>query len=236
MRTRSIVLALFALSMAPVSAAPAATGMTTITVTGQGVASRAPDFATVNASIMTTDNDSSTATSDNNARFEALKAAIAPMGEIETNYYNINYNPPPENASRPIGYNPRYGYTVSRQLQIKINNVASTGAAVDAIVHAGGTSIGNVSYGVTDQRGLYALAMKDAMRDARSQADALAAAAGVRIVHLRSVQSGYNGGPIRYMGVPAPMMAPASAGVPTNLQPTDVRVNATITAVYDVAP
>ncbi len=240
MNQRLTVLALFLLAAAPAAAAPAnSSGVTTITVTGQGSASRAPDFATVGAAILTTDDDSTKAASDNNSRYEALKTALAPLGgEIQTSYYNVSYNPPPQPpVQRPVNYYPRYGYTVSRQLQIKVSNIASSGAVVDAIIRAGGTSVNNVTYGVNDQRALFAVAMKDAMLDARSQADAIAAAAGVRVIHLKSVQSGYNGGPIRYMGVPAPAMSsPTPAGPPTNLQPSDVRVNATITAVYDVGP
>ncbi|MDQ2992275.1 MAG: SIMPL domain-containing protein [Candidatus Eremiobacteraeota bacterium] len=236
---RLTVLALFLLAVAPAAAAPAkSAGVSSITVTGQGSASHAPDFATVGAAILTTDDDSTNATSDNNTRYEALRAALVPLGaEIQTSYYNVNYNPPPQpTVQRPVGYYPRYGYTVSRQLQIKVSSIASTGAVVDAIIHTGGTSVNNVTYGVNDQRALFAVALKGAMLDARSQAEAIAVAAGVRIFRLKSVQSGYNGGPIRYMGIPAPTSAPMVAGAPTNLEPSDVHVNATITAVYDVGP
>lgn len=239
MSRRLTVLAFLLLAVAPAAAAPAkGASVTTITVMGQGSASHAPDFATVGAAILTTDDDSTKATSDNNSRYDALKAALAPLGaEIETSYYNVNYNPAPQQpVPRPAGYYPRYGYTVSRQLQIKVTSIASIGAVVDAIIHTGSTSVSNVTYGVNDQRALFAVALKNAMLDARSQAEALATAAGVRVIHLKSVQSGYNGGPIRYMGMPAPTAAPMPAGVPTNLQPSDVHVNATITAVYDVGP
>lgn len=250
-----ILAALLASLAVPASAAPKGLSQTpdrytTITVTGQGVASRAPDFANINASIVTSDDDSSKATADNNARFDAVHAALAKLGaadsDILTTYYNVNFMPRPEPTGsanvpmRPIGYYQRYGYIVSRNVQIKFRSLTNIGAAVDAIIRAGASTVSNVSYGLNDQRTAYAEAVKSAMKDARSQADAIAAAAGVRIVRLRSVQSSsYYPGPVPMyrstvvMGVPAPMPAP---GPPTTLPPGNIDMHASLTAIYEVSP
>lgn len=237
-------------SAAPKGAAPGPDRYTTITVTGQGVASRTPDFANINANIVTNDDDSAKATAENNTRFDAMRSALAALGtadtDILTTYYNVNFTPHPETtgspniAMRPVGYYQRYGYIVSRNMQVKFRSLTNVGAAVDAIIRAGASTVSNVSYGVNDQRTAYAEAIKSAMQDARSQADAIAAAAGVRIIRLRSVQSSsYYPGPVPMyrstvvMGVPAPIPAP---GPPTTLPPGTIDMHASLTAIYEVSP
>ena len=250
-----VVALLLIVPAAPATAAPKgstqpADRYTTITVTGQGVATRTPDFANINANIVTNDDDSAKATADNNARFDAIRTALSTLGAAEsdvlTTYYNVNFTPHPEPAGsanvamRPIGYYQRYGYIVSRNVQIKFRSLTNVGAAVDAIIRAGASTVSNVSYGLNDQRTAYAEAIKSAMQDARSQAEAIASAAGVRILRLRSVQSSsYYPGPVPMYR--SPIMMPTSApmpapGPPTTLPPGNIDMHASLTAIYEVGP
>jgi uncharacterized protein YggE len=72
-------------------------------------------------------------------------------------------------------------------------------------------------------------------RDAQTQADALAAAAHVRVVRLLAVSTGSYAGIPRPVGVTGRVMA-AQVAVPTDVQPSDLSVNATVTVTYEIAP
>ena len=56
------------------------TPLATITVTGQATVSRAPDLATVGLTIVTNDDNSSRALSENNSRYAALLAKLGAIG------------------------------------------------------------------------------------------------------------------------------------------------------------
>ncbi|MDQ6826571.1 MAG: SIMPL domain-containing protein [Candidatus Eremiobacteraeota bacterium] len=218
-----------------------------LTVSGEGVVTRPPDIATLNVSIETNADSASAAVSDNNRKFDDLKGRMHAMGvaegDINASTYSVNFNPPQpptlsEGAAvaRPIPYpNPqRYGYVVTRSITIKLRNINDAGKAIDESVAAGATNIYGVQFSVSDQRSVYAAALRSAVEDAQSQARAMAQAAHMRILRIKSMQSGYSPGPIMMRGT-AQRSAPIPAqGVPTVIKPENLDVRANVTIVYEV--
>jgi uncharacterized protein YggE len=208
-----------------------------ITVTAQGRASAAPDMATESFTIATNADAAAAATSDNNARYEGLMSALQslgiPHGDIRTTFYNVNYSPPPQpaqsgNLVQPVPQ--RYGYFVNRNIQVTLHRLDVVGKAIDAAVASGVTDIGGVNFGVSNTRAQFAQALRSAVTDARRQADAMAAAAGLHVVRVKSMQEGYPEAPAPRMVMQAAMPAPAP---PTNIEPSSVEVNATVTITYE---
>lgn len=205
-----------------------------ITVSGQGHASAPPDMATVSFSIATNAQNAAQASSENNRRYSALVQHLKGLGiaesDIKTTNYNLSYTPPqppqPSGTVREIT-----GYFVNRGVNVSLHNLQLAGKAIDAAVEAGVTDVGGVSYGVSQTRPLFARALGEAVQDARSQAQSMAAAAGLHLVRIRSMQQGYPSAP-----APVPMLRQMAAGVvnpPTDIQPTAVDANATVTIVYE---
>ena len=234
--------------------APATAGMPpysppiVITVTGQGSVSQTPDMATLSANVVSNDDAADRATSENNAVYQRLVAALAGLGvresAITTTYYNMNFVPRPipeepvqsgagsPRVSYPVYNRERYGYVVTRSLSIKIGDTSRVGKVIDAAVAAGATDVNGVTFGVEDSHGAYALALRKAVEDAQSQANAMASAAHLRIVRIKAMSQGYP------QVFPTPMRMAASANVynaqlPTNIQPHNVEVNATVTITYE---
>lgn len=215
-----------------------------ITVTGQGSVSQVPDMATLSANVVTNDEAASRATSDNNAVYERLVSRLAAVGiaesAITTTYYNMNFVPRPveeqpaagaPRVSYPIYNRARYGYVVTRSLSIKIAGTSRVGKVIDAAVAAGATDVNGVNFGVKNSRTGYVRALRLAVEDAQSQANAMASAAHLRIVRIKAMSQGYPQvfpSPMR-MGVTADSY---SVKVPTNIQPSDVQVSATVTITY----
>jgi uncharacterized protein YggE len=208
-----------------------------ISVTGTGSVTRPPNTASFRASIVTTNDVAAASTSQNNAAYNALREKLAAIGvpetAIRTEWFNVNYVPRP-NPLPSSNYGQRYGYTTSRLLAIE-TSVDGAGKAIDAAVAAGASDISGVQFGLKEQKTLYNNALAAAVADARSQAEALAAAAGVRIVRIRTIASGSQGG-----SPPSPIALAARAmsgapSVPTNIVPGGpIEVTATVNISYVV--
>jgi uncharacterized protein YggE len=242
----ALMLALASSSSAAAAASPK-TPPTTITVTGQGTVTRSPDYATIQASLITNDNDEVKAASENNAGYETLKNALLRAGvaeaDIVTTYYNVNnFNNLPRpmaaaggSAIYPYPYGQRSGFVVTRQLEIKVRAIDRVGAAIDACISANATAFSGVSYNLNNPRSAYAQALHNAVLDASAQAGAMVSAAHMRIVKVQSLQSGY-------APLPVPMLRAKAAAVtavpvpPTTIRPSNINVQATVTVTYVVAP
>jgi uncharacterized protein len=238
----------FVLSSFPLAAAaqraPEVTG-TTAVVTGQGVVTRPADSATINVSLVSSDDVSETATSKNNAAYEALKAKLAPLGvsgdDVKTTYYNLMFNPRPADGrpatpvmQYPYPYQPRFGYVVTRQIQLVVSNVANVGKVVDAAVASGVVSLSGISYGLGDRTSANEAALAAAIENAAAQARAVAAASHMRILGVKQIQVNSAGNP---MPMPGPMRYPLDAAgrpVPTQIPPATVEVRATVTVTYNL--
>jgi len=221
----------------PASAQTAPAPRPAINVTGQGTIDRNPDRVLVSFSIVTNDDDATTATSANNALYAALTAKLHGIGieppAIKTTGYSLTFNqrPPVPNPSYPQ----RYGYVVTRNVAATSDRTDQAGAIVDAGVAAGVTNVGGISFGLRDSRAAYREALAAAVADAQNQARVLAAAGHVRIIRLLALSaSSYAPGP-RQLQVVGTVTSRA-ASIPTDVQPSDLSVTATVSASYEVAP
>ncbi len=218
-----------------------------ITVSGEGVVTRSPDMATVNVSIETNADAASTALSNNNRKFDDLKNRMLALGiaegDINASTYNVNFNPPPPlqegaTVARPVPYpdGQRYGYVVSRSITMKVRKVNEAGKVIDESIAAGATNVNGVEFSVSDQRAAYASALRAAVKDAQSQARAMAGAAHMRIVRIRSMQSGYFPTPVMMRATQARSAGPMPSPVPTVVRPENLDVRANVTIVYEMGP
>ena len=226
---------LFAAALFCVPISATAAQPTLITVAGQGHATAAPDMATMGLTITTNASSATAATSDNNSIFAQLEQKMHALGvaatDVHTTYYNVNFNPRPEGPPVP-NYGVQYGYVVSRGVSIALQRTGIVGKAVDAAIAAGVNHVDNVSFGVSDNHALTLKALGDAVTQARSRAQAIATAAGLKIVRVRTIQEGY-----AQVYSPAPMAMNAKmAGVPTQIEPSDVSMQATVTVTYEARP
>jgi uncharacterized protein YggE len=206
----------------------------TLTVTGDGSVTRAPDRATVSFRIETTNDVAAAATSANAAIANTLTARLAPLhipaSAISTTGYGLNFNPRPPKPD-PASTQ-RYGYTVERTIDVVVDSVDASGAVVDAGVAAGVTNVNGISFSLRDRHAAERAAQTAALADAVAQARNLAAAAHVRIVRILAISpSGSSGGGPR----PSPRLMMAAA-VPTTIDPGNLTVQATVAVRYEIAP
>jgi uncharacterized protein YggE len=78
-------------------------------------------------------------------------------------------------------------YEASQNLSVRVLDVGRTGRLLADGAAAGATAVSGPSFSVTHQRAAYAAAVRAAVADARSKADAAAAAAGLHVTGVVSV-------------------------------------------------
>ncbi len=206
---------------------------TEITAPGNGSVALPPDMATISAAVETNADNANDAISQNNARYERIVTALAREGiarnDITLSYYNVSYNPRPRTMP-PNSTGERYGYTVSRNFSVKVRKIASTGRVSDACIAAGATAINGVTFGLSNPASARGEATRKAVAEARDNAEALAAAAGLHITSIKSIELGGVGpGPV-------PMMRVAAANAPTEFDQSNVNVTVSVTVVFLAGP
>jgi uncharacterized protein YggE len=206
----------------------------TLTVDGQGSATRAPDRATVSFRIETNDDRSAVATSANETIATALAKRLAalnvPATAIATAGYGLTFTPRPPKPD-PASTQ-RYGYTVERTIDVSVDNVDGAGVVIDAGVAAGVTYVNGVTFSLRDPSAALRSAQAAALADAAAQARGLAAAAHVRLARILSISPG-GGGPVPRVGR---VLTMAAQTIPTTIEPGNLTVSATVTLQYEIVP
>lgn len=228
-----------AAAAAPPAGAPLADDQhpaATLTVTGHGQISRAPDLATVSVTIVTHDDAAARALSDNNRRFAALSTkltanGIAP-GDIISTSISSYFNPHPPAASPNVG-GQLFGFVVTRNVQINVNALAATGEVVDVATTTGATQINGVSFGFRDRRSVEREALAAAVSDAYAQAQTLAGAAHVAIVRVLRIGDD-TGSPGRIVAQPMMLSRISQDAVPTTVAPSDLDVASSVSITYAI--
>ncbi|MCL7413193.1 MAG: SIMPL domain-containing protein [ANME-2 cluster archaeon] len=209
----------------------------TINVGGTGTVSMSPDEAFVYLGVQTQSENAQSAQQENAAKMEkvinALKSAGISEDDMETSGYSIypmrNYEKPDPTIT---------GYTVSNQLKVTVKKIDNVGDVIDVAVDAGANEVQGVSFTLSDtaQQDARKLALENAVKAARADADNLAQALDVAISGPLEITTSGGNIPIPYP-MPLADMAYAenAARTPTPIQPGDVSVTAYVQVIYQFA-
>jgi uncharacterized protein YggE len=211
--------------------------MNTITVTGTGTVTMAPDEVIVYLAVQTTSDDAETAQQINAEKMEKVIMALQDAGiakdDMETAGYSIYpvrdyYGVYPVSEPEDPGIT---SYVVSNQLKVSMKDIYNVGSIIDTAVAAGANEVNSISFTLSDETRQKAReqALKNAVKSAELDADALAVALGVRITE--AVQASTSGGSFA-SPVPAVEYAVADSRSSTPIQPGDVSVSAYVTMMY----
>ena len=176
---------LLCLGMSSVAMAAPGPGTAVISVSGQGRADVVPDMAVVNIGIVTTGKTAQLAQAENARVASDVTATLGQLGifskDIQTNY---TMSPVYEKGD----YRKAVGYRANNTVTVTVNDVAKAGQVIDAALSSGATDVNGLSFGLKDAKSVRNTALQMAVQDARSKADAIAAALGVKIVGIQNVK------------------------------------------------
>lgn len=187
------LLSLFVL-LAACQPAPQVENPRTITVTGEGEVSVAPEIATVHLGI--------------EARDKNLQQAQARAGDVVAAVLELarSLDVPEEHVqSMQLRVQPEYdwqegrqefrGYLVQRDVRVELEDLAKLGPLVERALAAGVNNIAPPELNVRDPRALHREVLRLAAADARANAAALAVTLDAKLGEVHRVNATNGGGP-----------------------------------------
>jgi uncharacterized protein len=150
-----------------------------IITSGEGQTRVTPDRATVLVGVQTRAVTAAAAASDNARRQRAILDTLKALGILPSQLTTQNYSVSPEMRFDPTGAAPKVtGYIVSNTVRVELKALDQVGTVIDASLAAGANQIAGVQFSVSNLAEVRRLALSDAVRNARADAEALARAAG----------------------------------------------------------
>lgn len=209
----------------------------TLQVTGQAQVAEAPDRVYIDIGVTTQAQKSQAAASENAKRLAdviaALKRAAGTGAQLTTTEYSVapRYTYPRNGGAPTV-----VGYTASNVVRVRLDDLGRVGRVIDAATDAGSNNIRDIRFALRDEQGPRSEALREAARNARQDADALAGALGLRVVRVLAV--GEQGPEARPVPIYAQAMAAvrAAPAVPTPVEAGTIDVSATVTLTVEVAP
>lgn len=184
---KKMIAMLIALVMVWVAAS--ALAETRIAVNGTGEVRVSADTAVISLGVNARDKDVLKAQQKVNEIIAAIRAALIDKGikeeNINTDFINIyplyDYSGDQERLS---------AYNASSTLAIRVTDMESVGTLIDACFAAGANTLNGISFSASDTGHAKNEAMKKAVADAKSKAEILAEASGLRITGIEMITEG----------------------------------------------
>lgn len=178
------------------------------------------------------------ALNDNTEKMGQVEKALQRVGltkeEYRTGFFQIEpkWGPRPSNA--PWDWKPGIvGYIVRNSFKIVSRQLTMTGKIIEAAANAGANDIQALTFDLADPRHYRAEAIEQATANARADAATLAAAAGVDLLRVLSLQ--LDSSPTVPMEMRSMAMdAGMAAGAPPPIAVGDVTVVAGVHLVYEI--
>ena len=211
-----------------------------VTVTGHGQISLAPDTAFVTLGMETTGRTVADAQRQNrlvmNKVVERLRALQIENERIQTASFTVSpqYKPPPKRSETPAGPPEIIGYVISNTMTVEVRHLDKVGAVIEESLAAGANQFQGLHWALRDEQQAKLDALKQAAAKAREKAAALSEALKVRLIRLLNATEESH--IVRPMPkVTRSMMAMEGGGGETPVFSGEIKVEATVTLIYEIA-
>lgn len=211
----------------------------TLFVVGNTQTTVKPDKVTLSLAVETTNTTANAALNANseamNNTLNALKVAGVRDNETSTAFFNISpnyrpinqqigqdqYFPPPPPESKDI-----ISYTVTNSITVDSYNLLNVSQWIDTAVQAGVNDISSIYFSLSDEKSeaIKNDLLKQAVADAKSKADIAAAAIGLKVLGVKSINIESTGGIPPSPPQPLFTRESVEAAAPTGGPPTSIIV------------
>ena len=227
-----VVVWLAATAIAQDDVSPGGKPTRTITVTSTATVKVTPDEAVVDPGVRSESAAGADAIAQNAKTMQAVLNALGSAGiankDVQTT--NVSLEQHTENRGKP---DEQRVFVASNSVQAVIHDLSTVGSVIDAAVGAGADSVNDIRFQLANPHEVRTDALHQAVTGARAKADALADAAGARVVDCRDDRrarlpaAGY-----RAAFAEAALAAP----VPTPIvPPSSLQVSETVKAVWEIS-
>jgi uncharacterized protein len=204
-----------------------------IEVTAEAETKTAPDLAILDFGVVTRAETAAAAAQQNSARMKSVLAAvrqsIGPQSRIGTGTYSLRA----EYASNREGGEPRIvAYVASNIVYLETADMPRLGEVIDVAIKAGSNQVQRIAFALSDPATARRSALREAVLQARSDAEAIASALNVKLGPVQSI-SNQDMGPVRpFMQEAMVVRAPVST---TPVEPGQVSVRARVVMRMQIA-
>ncbi|HEV2123841.1 MAG TPA: SIMPL domain-containing protein [Chloroflexota bacterium] len=214
-----------------------------ITVVGTGEVQRAPDQARITLGVQAQAqtarqalNQVSTAANDVIAALRQLGIQDRQIQTTSVDLHPIHESPRPPRPGQvmeePQGPPPIVGYRANNQVRVTVNNLGQLGAVIDSAISAGANVVSGIQFTLENDASARQEALRMAVQEARSEAEVLATALGLRITGIQSVIEDVGFSPPG----PGPVFAmEARGGAAPPVQAGELTVRKRVQIVFDTA-
>lgn len=161
----------------------------TLAVSAVGTVELEPEQGVITLAVESEAAGARAAAEANARRMTQLMAALRRAGVPDRQVRTVTYELRPEYAREQRGVEPPriVGYRAVNMVQVTVDPVARMGAVIDAAIGSGANRVANIRFQLRDPHAAHAEASAIAMRHARRQAEAIAAAAGEQLGPAMSI-------------------------------------------------
>lgn len=209
----------------------------TITVVGNGSVMVAPDMARVSVGVETSADTVSAAMQENREKMDAIMAALKaleiPEKDIQTANFSIymdRYTEPALSSVEGTFTEPRLIYRVSNMVNVTIRDLEKVSGVLDGAIEAGANNIWGVNFELDDDTEAQAEARTKAMAYAKSQGEALAELAEVRLGPVMAISEVI--GSTSYPRLTSYAMGMGGGGDGTSISPGELEITYQIQVTY----
>lgn len=209
-------------------------GKRTLSVTGNGKADAAPDVAYLTLSVETLAKNASQAVKDNaettNKVIQVIKSKLGKNDKVSTAGYSLTPVHEYNNQTNKTDFK---GYRASNRIIVEAHNLKEIGKIIDATAEAGLNNIESLSFDTTKRDDFRREALTRAVNDAKTTAETLAKAAGVKITRILQLSPSFDY-PVPVYRDYALAKEAAPAAPPTPIEPGDISVSASVNIVFEI--
>jgi uncharacterized protein len=219
------------MSMAHMAPAPA------IVTSGQGETKITPDRARLEVSVQTRAATAADAGAQNAKKQQSVLDALRKIGFTSEQLSTVNYNLYPEMQYDKNGQSPRVvAYNATNTVRVDIRDVGMIGKAIDASLEAGANMISSLAFYSSNSDSARRSALASAVARARSDAEAIATAAGGTVGALMEISTNDFAPPVIYNRANMAGDMSAKMATTTPIEPGEQTVTAIVMARWAFVP
>jgi uncharacterized protein len=206
--------------------------MDTISVSGYGEATGAPDLGSIQVGFSISNSSISAAISESNVTVEAITDAVVALGVDPVDVQTSNFSVWPEERYDPATGLPtgEKTYRVENTIGIKVRELDLMPKVIEAALSSGANNLYGLNFSIDDDAELAAQARVNAVADARLRAEQLAQELGVSLGPARIASEVYGGGGIYF---PEAAMGLGGGGGPP-ISEGQLTVGVTVVVTFDI--
>jgi uncharacterized protein YggE len=206
-----------------------------LSVSGTGTVSMAPDIAYIYIGVHTENPDIAQAVASNNTQAQAVVTALRNSGvdakDIQTSNFSVYTS---NNYDKLTGEITNSNFAVDNTVYVTVRDLTKLGSLLDTAIKAGANNINSVSFDLADKTAAMQQARQKAMTNAGDLAAELSKTAGLTLGGIQTLTY-TESGPYYYgAGVGGGGGGNAPAAQPAPINPGQIQLTATVNVTYNV--